>query len=158
MKNWIRALTLLALPFALSAEEESVQIEKTFTLIKPNAVEHDQIHEILGCFAKEDLRIVQTKRMKLTKEEAELFYSEHKDKPFFDDMISFITSGPVLAVELEGQDAVAKTRRIMGATDPELAAEGTIRKMFGESLTANAVHGSDSYESAARELQLFFGE
>lgn len=159
MKKWISALALFAMPFMASADEAPAQeIEKTFTMIKPDALSQDHIHDILGFYAQKGLRIIQTKRMQLTREEAEQFYAAHKEQPFFEQLITFITSGPVLAVELEGPNAVAITREVMGDKDPSIAGEGTIRHTFGESITCNAVHGSDSHESAVRELSFFFGQ
>jgi nucleoside-diphosphate kinase len=131
-------------------------IERTFSIIKPNAVEKNCIGEILTRFEKRGLRVAAAKFARLTREKAEGFYIEHKDRPFFQSLVHFMTSGPVLLLCLEGENAVALNREIMGATDPSKAAPGTIRKDFADSIEANAVHGSDSPNSAERELAYFF--
>lgn len=130
--------------------------EKTFSIIKPNAVQKNVMGEILTRFEKRGLRIAAAKFTKLTKEKAEGFYIEHKDRPFFGSLVRFMTSGPVLLLVLEGENAVALNREIMGATDPAKANPGTIRKDFADSIEANAVHGSDSVKSAEREIAYFF--
>src|SRR5689334_899946 len=131
-------------------------IERTFSIIKPNAVEKNAMGEIVTRFEKRGLRVGAAKFTRLSREKAEGFYIEHKDRPFFQSLVHFMTSGPVLLLVLEGEGAVALNREIMGATDPAKAAAGTIRKDFGESIEANAVHGSDSLKSAERELAYFF--
>jgi nucleoside-diphosphate kinase len=131
-------------------------IERTFSIIKPNAVEKNVIGEILTRFEKNGLRIAAAKFTHLPKEKAEGFYIEHKDRPFFQSLINFMTSGPVLLLAFEGENAIARNREIMGATDPAKAAEGTLRKDFADSIEANAVHGSDSPNSAEREIAYFF--
>lgn len=131
-------------------------IEKTFSIIKPNAVQKNAIGEIITRFEKKGLRIAAAKFTKLSREKAEGFYIEHKDRPFFGSLVNFMTSGPVLLMCLEGENAVLANREIMGATDPSKAAPGTIRKDFADSIEANAVHGSDSVKSAERELAYFF--
>ena len=131
-------------------------IERTFSIIKPNAVEKNAIGEIISRFEKKGLRIAAAKFTRLSREKAEGFYIEHKDRPFFGSLVSFMTSGPVLLMCLEGENAVALNREIMGATDPAKAAGGTIRKDFADSIEANAAHGSDSLKSAERELAYFF--
>ncbi len=133
-----------------------MSVERTFSMIKPNAVEKNAIGAILARFESRDLRIAAAKFVRLTRENAEGFYIEHKDRPFFQGLIRFMTSGPVMILCLEGQNAVALNREIMGATDPAKAALGTIRKDFADSIEANAVHGSDSVQSAERELAYFF--
>jgi nucleoside-diphosphate kinase len=130
--------------------------EKTFSIIKPNAVQKNVVGEILTRFEKKGLRVCAAKFTKLSREKAEGFYIEHKDRPFFGSLVSFMTSGPVLLLGLEGPNAVALNREIMGATDPAKAAPGTLRKDFADSIEANAVHGSDSAASAERELAYFF--
>ena len=130
--------------------------ERTLSIIKPNAVEDCNIGNIVARFEKEGLRIAAAKLTTLSKEKAEGFYIEHKDRPFFGSLISFMTSGPVLLMVLEGENAVAANREIMGATNPEEAAQGTLRKLYAKSLEANAVHGSDSLQSAERECSYFF--
>lgn len=131
-------------------------IEKTFSIIKPNAVLDNNIGNIIAIFEKQGLRIAGAKFTHLSKEKAEGFYIEHKDRPFFGELVDFMTSAPVLLMCLEGEDAVAKNREIMGATNPAEAAEGTIRKLYAKSIGENAVHGSDSAASAERELAYFF--
>lgn len=131
-------------------------MEKTFSIIKPNAVGDNNIGNIVARFEKEGLRIAAMKMVHLSKEKAEGFYIEHKERPFFGSLVNFMTSGPILLMALEGENAVLKNREIMGATNPEEAAEGTLRKLYAHSLEANAVHGSDSQTSAERELSYFF--
>lgn len=131
-------------------------VEKTFSIIKPNAVAKNAIGEIITRFEKKGLRIAAAKFTKLSREKAEGFYIEHKDRPFFGSLVNFMTSGPVLLMVLEGENAILANREIMGATDPAKAAPGTIRKDFADSIEANAAHGSDSAQSAAREIAYFF--
>jgi nucleoside-diphosphate kinase len=134
----------------------NMAIEKTFSIIKPNTVQRNVIGEILTRFEKRGLRVAAAKFVKLSKEKAEGFYIEHKDRPFFGSLVRFMTSGPVLLLVLEGDNAVMLNREIMGATDPAKADPGTIRRDFGEGIEANAVHGSDSPKSAEREVSYFF--
>ncbi|MEO5968758.1 MAG: nucleoside-diphosphate kinase [Bdellovibrionia bacterium] len=131
-------------------------IERTFSIIKPNAVQKNVIGEVISRFETKGLRIAAARFTRLSREKAEGFYIEHKDRPFFQSLIHFMTSGPVLLMCLEGENAVALNRELMGATDPAKAAAGTIRKDFADSIEANAVHGSDSAQSAERELAYFF--
>ena len=131
-------------------------IEKTFSIIKPNATQDNNIGNIIGIFEKNGLRISAARFTQLTREKAEGFYIEHKDRPFFGELVDFMTSGPVMLMCLEGENAVAKNREIMGATNPAEAADGTIRKLYAKSIGENAVHGSDSTTSAERELAYFF--
>jgi nucleoside-diphosphate kinase len=131
-------------------------LERTFSIVKPNAVQKNVIGEIISRFEKRGLRIAAAKFVKLSKEKAEGFYIEHKDRPFFGSLVRFMTSGPVLLMVLEGENAVMLNRDIMGATDPAKAAPGTIRKDFADNIEANAVHGSDSTKSAEREVSYFF--
>ena len=131
-------------------------MEKTFSIVKPNAVGDNNIGNIIARFEKEGLRISAMKMVHLSKEKAEGFYIEHKERPFFGSLVNFMTSGPVLLMALEGDNAILKNREIMGATNPEEADEGTLRKLYAQSLEANAVHGSDSTTSAERELSYFF--
>ena len=131
-------------------------MEKTFSIIKPNAVEDNNIGNIVGRFEKEGLRIAAAKLVHLSKEKAEGFYIEHKERPFFGSLVGFMTSGPVLLLVLQGENAVDKNRKIMGATNPADAEEGTLRKLYAKSIEANAVHGSDSASSAEREINYFF--
>lgn len=130
--------------------------ERTLSIIKPNAVEDNNIGNIISRFEAEGLTIAAAKLTKLTKEKAEGFYIEHKDRPFFGSLVGFMTSGTVLIMVLEGPEAVEKNRKIMGATNPADAEEGTIRKLYARSIEANAVHGSDSKNSAEREISYFF--
>ncbi len=131
-------------------------MERTFSIIKPNSVKKNQIGRIITMMEEAGLKIVHAKMKTLTKPEAEGFYAEHKERPFFGSLVSFMTSGPVLLMVLEGDGAVEKYRKLMGATDPAKAAPQTIRKVFADSLEANSVHGSDSPTSAAREITYFF--
>jgi len=131
-------------------------LERTFSIIKPNAVQKNVMGEIMTRFEKRGLRIAAAKFTRLSKEKAEGFYIEHKERPFFGSLVSFMTSGPVMLMVLEGENAVLLNREIMGATDPSKAAPGTLRKDFADSIEANAVHGSDSPASAEREIAYFF--
>ena len=131
-------------------------MERTFSIIKPNAVNDNNIGEIISRFEKEGLRIAAIKMTKLSKEKAEGFYIEHKERPFFNSLVTFMTSAPVVLMVLEGENAVEKNREIMGATNPKDAKEGTLRKLYAASIEANAVHGSDSQQSAEREISYFF--
>ena len=131
-------------------------VERTLSIIKPDAVGKNVIGEIMTRFEKAGLQIVAAKMMKLDDEKAGGFYAEHKERPFFGDLVGFITSGPVVVQVLEGENAIAKNRELMGATNPKEAEAGTIRADFAESIDANAAHGSDSAESAAREIAYFF--
>ncbi len=131
-------------------------IEKTFSIIKPNAVKKGVIGPIIERFEKNGLRVAAMKMTTLDKLKTEVFYAEHKERPFFGELVSFMISGPVVLMVLEGENAVLRNREIMGATDPAKAAPGTIRKDFGDSLGENSVHGSDSAESAKREIAHFF--
>lgn len=130
--------------------------QRTLSIIKPDAVAKNVIGEIESRFEKAGLKIVAAKMMQLSEEKAGGFYAEHKERPFFGDLVGFMTSGPVVVQVLEGEDAVAKNRDLMGATNPKEAAPGTIRADFAETIDANAVHGSDSPESAEREIAYFF--
>jgi nucleoside-diphosphate kinase len=133
-----------------------VAVERTLSIIKPDAVAKHHIGDILARFEKAGLRVVASRMTHLTEKEAGGFYAVHAARPFFKDLVSFMTSGPVLISVLEGEDAVAAHRDIMGATDPKKAAPGTIRADFAESIDENAVHGSDSLENAAIEIAYFF--
>ena len=133
-----------------------MSVEKTLSIIKPDAVKKNVIGEIYTRFEKKGLKIVAAKMLSLTKEEAESFYIEHKGRPFFNDLVKFMTSGPVMVQVLEGENAVLENRNLMGATDPKEAGKDTIRADFATSIDANAVHGSDSIETARREINFFF--
>ena len=130
--------------------------EKTFSIIKPNSTTDNNIGNIIAIFEKNGLRISAAKFTQLSKEKAEGFYIEHKERPFFGELVDFMTSGPVMLMALEGENAVLKNREIMGATNPADAAEGTIRKLYAKSIGENSVHGSDSASAAERELAYFF--
>ncbi len=130
--------------------------EKTFSIIKPNAMKKNAIGAIITKFESQGLKIAAAKLTKISKQQCEEFYAEHKARPFFGELVAFMTSGPVLLMCLSGENAVLKNREIMGATNPKDAAKGTIRAEFGDSVGENAVHGSDSVASAQRELGLFF--
>ena len=132
-------------------------VEQTLSIIKPDAVAKNVIGEIYTRFEKADLKIVKAMMVHLSKEEAEGFYAVHKERPFFNDLVAFMISGPVMIQALEGGNAVLKNRELMGATNPQEADAGTIRADFAESIDANAVHGSDSLENAKIEIEYFFG-
>ena len=132
-------------------------LEQTLSIIKPDAVKKNVIGEIYSRFEKAGLKIIQAQMIELSKEEAEGFYEVHKERPFFNDLVSFMISGPVMIQALEGENAVLKNRELMGATNPKEAEPGTIRADFAESIDANAVHGSDSSENAKIEIDYFFG-
>lgn len=131
-------------------------VQRTLSIAKPDAVSKNVIGEIYSRFEKAGLRIVAAKMLRLSREQAEGFYAEHKGRPFFPALVDFMTSGPVTVQVLEGEGAVLQNRELMGATNPKDAAAGTIRADFAESIDANAIHGSDSEESAAREIAFFF--
>lgn len=133
-------------------------LEKTLSIIKPDAVKKGVIGQILTRFESNGLRIAATKKMQLSEKEAQEFYAVHKDRPFFKDLVEFMISGPVVVSVLEGENAVLKNRELMGATNPKEAAPGTIRADFADSIDANAVHGSDSLENAKIEIEFFFSK
>ena len=133
-------------------------IERTISIIKPDAVAKDVVGQIYSRFENNDLRIVAAKMKHLSTKEAQDFYAVHKARPFFGDLVDFMTSGPVMIQVLEGENAVAKNRELMGATNPKEAAAGTIRADFADSIENNAVHGSDSLENAAIEIAYFFSQ
>ena len=131
-------------------------IEQTLSIIKPDAVERNLIDEIKEIFIKNNLKIKQDKKIQLTKEEAAQFYKVHQSKPFYEDLCSYLSSGPIVAMILEGENAVLFNRELMGATDPKKAKDKTIRKLYGISIDKNSVHGSDSIENAKKEIDFFF--
>ena len=132
-------------------------VEQTLSIIKPDAVGNNHIGEIYATFEKAGLKVVAAKMMHLTKEQAGDFYAVHKERPFYNDLVAFMTSGPVMVQALEGENAIAAHRDVMGATNPAEAAEGTVRKRFAKSIDENACHGSDAPETAAEEIKFFFG-
>ena len=131
-------------------------LERTFSIIKPDATRRNLTGKINALLEAGGLRIVAQKRILLSRAQAETFYGVHKERPFFNDLVKFMTSGPIVAQVLEGENAVARNREILGASNPANAAEGTIRKTFAESIEANSAHGSDSQENAAIEIAFFF--
>ncbi len=133
-------------------------VEQTLSIIKPDGVQKNLIGEILGRFEKAGLQIVAARMLHLREEQAKGFYAVHKDRPFYNDLVSYMTSGPVMVQVLEGDDAIAKNREIMGATNPADAEPGTIRADFAASIEENVVHGSDASETAAVEIAFFFGD
>ena len=133
-------------------------IQRTLSIIKPDAVAKNVIGEIISRFEKNNLKIIAAKLITLSASDAWCFYAEHKGKPFYDDLIEFMTSGPVFIQVLEGEDAISKNRELMGNTDPSKADPGTIRADFAQTIDANAVHGSDSEISAEREIAFFFSD
>ena len=132
-------------------------MERTLSIIKPDGVEKNIIGKIYSRFEKAGLKIVEAKMLHLSREQAEGFYAVHKERPFFNDLVDYMTSGPVMVQVLEGKNAINLNRKLMGATNPEDAEEGTIRKDFAESIERNAVHGSDGPDTAAVEIEYFFG-
>ena len=133
-------------------------MERTLSIIKPDAVAKGVIGKILDRFESNGLKIAATKNLQLSRQDAEAFYAIHKERPFFNDLVDFMVSGPVVVSVLEGENAMAKNRELMGATNPQEAAPGTIRADFAENIDANAVHGSDSVENAAIEIKFFFSD
>ncbi len=133
-------------------------VERTLSIVKPDATRRNLVGKICARFEEAGLRIVAQKRLQLTKAQAEAFYAVHKERAFFGELVDFMISGPVVVQVLEGEDAIARNREIMGATNPAQAAEGTIRKDFAESIEANSVHGSDAPETAAEEIAFFFSK
>ena len=131
-------------------------VEKTLSIIKPDAVKKNAIGQILARFEAAGLKVAAARMMHLSREQAEGFYAVHKERPFYNDLCTFMTSGPVVVQVLEGENAVLRNREVMGATNPEQADEGTIRKAYAESIEANSVHGSDSDENAKIEIDFFF--
>jgi nucleoside-diphosphate kinase len=133
-------------------------LERTFSILKPDATERNLTGAINAMIEKAGLRIVGQKRVRITKEQAQRFYGVHKERPFFGELVEFMTSGPVVVQVLEGENAIAKYREVMGATDPAKAAEGTVRKVHAKSIGENSVHGSDSPDNARIEIAQFFSE
>ena len=152
MKKFIISFCAFLLSFSLAS------CEQTFSMIKPTAVKEHHIGGIIDCIEKANLSVVALKMHKLSYAQAEAFYAEHKDKPFYPELASMMSSGPVVLMVIEGDNAVLKLREAIGSTDPKKAAPGTIRALFGKSVTENAIHGSDSKASAEREIAFFFAK
>ena len=131
-------------------------MEQTLSIIKPDAIERNLENNIKAFLEKNDLKILKSKKIKITKEEASEFYKVHQTKPFYNDLCNYLSSGPIIVMILEGEEVVSRNREIMGATDPLKAKEGTLRKMYGISIGKNSVHGSDSLENAKKEIRFFF--
>jgi len=131
-------------------------VEQTLSIIKPDAVERNLEKEIKSFFQENNLKILKSKKVKISKEEASEFYKVHQTKPFYEKLCSYLSSGPIVVMVLEGEDAIAKNRKLMGATDPLKSKEGTLRKMYGISIDKNSVHGSDSSENSKIEIDFFF--
>ena len=130
--------------------------ERTLSIIKPDAVERNLENNIKNFFSNNSLRIIDSKKIQITKEEAEEFYKVHQSKPFYNDLCSYLSSGPIVVIILEGQNAISENRRLMGATDPKKAEKGTLRFLYGISIDKNSVHGSDSLDNAKKEIDFFF--
>ena len=130
--------------------------EKTLSIIKPDAVERNLENKIKEYFEKNNLKVLKSKKIKITKEEASEFYTVHQTKPFYAELCDYLSSGPIIVMILEGENAISQNRKLMGATDPKNAEDGTIRKMYGISIDKNSVHGSDSAENAKTEINFFF--
>ena len=131
-------------------------IEQTLSIIKPDAIERNLENNIKNFFEKNNFKILKTKKVKISKEEASEFYKVHQTKPFYGDLCNYLSSGPIVVMILEGENAISKNRQLMGSTDPKKAEEGTLRKMYGLSIDKNSVHGSDSVENAKIEINFFF--
>ena len=133
-------------------------IEQTLSIIKPDAVERNLDNKIKSFFEKNNLKILKSKKVKISKEEASEFYKVHQTKPFYNELCNYLSSGPIVVMILEGENAISKNRQLMGATDPLKAEEGTLRKMYGISIDKNSVHGSDSLTNGKKEIDFFFGK
>lgn len=133
-------------------------IERTFSIVKPDATRRNITGKVIAKLEEAGLRVIASKRIHMSKEQAEGFYGVHKERPFFNDLVAFMTSGPVIVQVLEGEDAIAKNREVMGATNPKEAAPGTIRAEFAENIEANSVHGSDGPDTAKEEIAFFFSD
>jgi len=131
-------------------------IEQTLSIIKPDAIERNLENNIKNFYEKNNFKILKTKKVKISKEEASEFYKVHQTKPFYTDLYNYLSSGPIVAMILEGENAISKNRQLMGSTDPKKAEEGTLRKMYGLSIDKNSIHGSDSIENAKIEIDFFF--
>jgi nucleoside-diphosphate kinase len=144
--------------FHLYQRSDLMAVERTFSILKPDATERNLTGAINALIEQAGLRIVAQRRLRMTREQAERFYAVHRERPFYGELVEFMTSGPVVVQVLEGENAVAKYREVMGATDPAKAAGGTIRKLHARSMGENSVHGSDAPETAAQEIAQFFSE
>ena len=133
-------------------------IEQTLSIIKPDAIERNLENNIKNFFEKNNFKILKTKKVKISKEEASEFYKVHQTKPFYGDLCNYLSSGPIVVMILEGENAISKNRQLMGSTDPKKAEEGTLRKMYGLSIDKNSVHGSDNVENAKIEINFFFNK
>jgi nucleoside-diphosphate kinase len=147
-------------PFITPHEKQGhrMALERTFSIIKPDATKRNLTGKIIDRFESAGLRVIASKRIHMSDDQAGGFYAVHKERPFYNDLVAFMTSGPVVVQVLEGENAIAKNREVMGATNPADAADGTIRKDFAESIEANSVHGSDAPETAAEEIKFFFSD
>lgn len=153
----ISLILFISIQNSIASENiSSHNLQRTLSIIKPDAVKHKKIDQINAKFQKNGLKIISQKKITLTREQAESFYAEHRGRKFFKDLIEFMTSGPSVIQVLEGNNAVKLNRKIMGATNPQKAEQGTIRHEFGTNVQQNAVHGSDSEENAKREIEMFF--
>lgn len=156
LKSFFTMLCAVLFIFSGACHAVDSAQEMTLSIIKPDAVAGNHIGDIIKIFEANGLRIAALKMVRLTPEEAGKFYAVHKERPFYKGLVDFMSSGPVVVMVLQGKDAVTKNRELMGATDPAKASEGTIRKSFAESMSKNAVHGSDAQETAAEEIAFFF--
>src|SRR6188474_975614 len=152
----MRADISAAIPTTAGIKDDIMAIERTFSILKPDATARNLTGAVNAVIEKAGLRIVAQKRIRMSKAEAETFYGVHRERPFFGELVTFMTSAPVVVQVLEGENAIAKYREIMGATDPSKAAEGTIRKAHAQSIGENSVHGSDAPDTAAQEIAQFF--
>jgi nucleoside-diphosphate kinase len=157
MKKFLRFFaSVMLLAVSLQAESQSSQFQQTLSIIKPDAVVQNHIGGVISKIEDAGLRVAALKMVKLTKDQAKDFYAVHKDRPFYADLVSYMSSGPIVVQVIEGSDAVSLYRKVMGATDPKRAQAGTIRADYGTDIQQNAVHGSDSLESAQTEISFFF--
>jgi nucleoside-diphosphate kinase len=154
----ISGANLAGIPEINRGRHFAMAVERTLSIIKPDATRRNITGKIIDRLESAGLRVIAQKRIQMSREQAEGFYAVHKERPFFEDLVSFMISGPVVVQALEGEDAIARNREVMGATNPENAAAGTIRKDFAESIEANSVHGSDSPETARTEIAYFFND
>lgn len=156
MKKYLFLLLFVQSTFCFALGPKPETVEQTFSMIKPEAVREGHIGDIIALIEKQKLRIAALKMTKLSENDAQSFYGEHKDKPFFNDLVKMITSGPIVVMVVEGQDAINRLRTLVGETNPEKAIIGTIRKLFGKNIQDNAIHASDSASAAVSEIPFFF--